>query len=516
MSSSWSRKYLHMHRNESFPKAAILIILILMLIRVCDPTITTTIHYDGANNIIVPLLMIILYLSLPVLALYADIKWDRYKAVCLCVIVCFFITLYYIITDALKVGDVIDEAGVMDELGNYLGTVFILCQRCATVLLLSYASDLLVEGSSDQLSSFIWWFYWCLYFGWAITSILFCGFHARAETQGALYITSGHALSLILIGFLLLANRRLLLPEKQQVVVNPLVLIAKVLNFARRNSRPILRSSSTYWNPKKVSRVDFGKHSLGGPFTNEEVESVKVFFRLLPLLICVEFIHLLSPLPIDRLRDEDQSIGPCLISSSYFIYYCVAVFIIPFKQLVLKYFRFISLPLLHKIGCGFFLVIISRIVLIGVGVYVSVSDGNYTCELTGSVPLNETVVGFVSDHALLIVPEVVGGVGTIMIIATSLEFFYAQSPYHMRTLIIGLYIAVGGIFNLISWQVLRFFRLPFMEDVRFGCEFYVFLSGFVTLFFSFCLYLGLAKRYKLRIRDYASSESSWYSYGSNW
>ena len=32
--------------------------------------------------------------------------------------------------------------------------------------------------------------------------------------------------------------------------------------------------------------MDFGKQKFGGPFTEEEVEDVKTFQRLIPLIIC--------------------------------------------------------------------------------------------------------------------------------------------------------------------------------------------------------------------------------------
>ena len=56
---------------------------------------------------------------------------------------------------------------------------------------------------------------------------------------------------------------------------NPIKLIFTVLNYARKNKYPRLRSAFTYIDEEQPSRLDFGKHKFGGPFTEEEVEDVK-------------------------------------------------------------------------------------------------------------------------------------------------------------------------------------------------------------------------------------------------
>ena len=66
---------------------------------------------------------------------------------------------------------------------------------------------------------------------------------------------------------------------------NPINLIFGVLNYARKNKYPRLRSAFTYIDEEQPSRLDFGKHKFGGPFTEEEVEDVKTIFRFLSLVV---------------------------------------------------------------------------------------------------------------------------------------------------------------------------------------------------------------------------------------
>ena len=67
--------------------------------------------------------------------------------------------------------------------------------------------------------------------------------------------------------------------------INPVKLVAKVLCYARKHKYPENRSALTYWEEEAPSRLDLGKGKYGGPFTEEEVEDVKTFLRLLPLVI---------------------------------------------------------------------------------------------------------------------------------------------------------------------------------------------------------------------------------------
>ena len=68
--------------------------------------------------------------------------------------------------------------------------------------------------------------------------------------------------------------------------VNLYKLIFRVLNYAGKHKYPKRRSALTYWEEDIPSRIDLGMSKYGGPFSVEEVEDVKTFFRLLPFIIC--------------------------------------------------------------------------------------------------------------------------------------------------------------------------------------------------------------------------------------
>ena len=71
-----------------------------------------------------------------------------------------------------------------------------------------------------------------------------------------------------------------------KIGTNPFKLTLKVLTFAWNNKYPFNRSGENI-----PSLLDLGKAQYGGPFTTEEVENVKTFFRMVVLLITLFGYH---------------------------------------------------------------------------------------------------------------------------------------------------------------------------------------------------------------------------------
>ena len=76
---------------------------------------------------------------------------------------------------------------------------------------------------------------------------------------------------------------------KEPVTQNPFKLVYKVVRYAIKTKHPRQRSAFTYWEDDPPSRMDFGKIKYGGPFTTEQVEDVKIFFKTLGIILVVSF-----------------------------------------------------------------------------------------------------------------------------------------------------------------------------------------------------------------------------------
>ena len=83
-------------------------------------------------------------------------------------------------------------------------------------------------------------------------------------------VVSGVAISIVIITNFLFKNWLDTIPQ----ITNPIKVIVKVLNYARRNKYPENRSAFTYWEDDYPSRIDLGKEKYGGPFSEEEVKTV--------------------------------------------------------------------------------------------------------------------------------------------------------------------------------------------------------------------------------------------------
>ena len=75
---------------------------------------------------------------------------------------------------------------------------------------------------------------------------------------------------------------------------NPYKMVGKVLNFSRKHKYPLQRSAFTYSGEEDPSRIDYAKERYGGPFTTEQVEDVKTFFRILIVLLALGLLFVLE------------------------------------------------------------------------------------------------------------------------------------------------------------------------------------------------------------------------------
>ena len=174
--------------------------------------------------------------------------------------------------------------------------------------MLPFTLDQMIGASAEELSAVVRWNYWELITGELIKKIHHCtSIPQQLQFLGifpvVFLVLSSLCLSAVLI-MDCLYHKWLITNDKTG---NPIKLIFGVLNYARKNKYPRLRSAFTYIDEEQPSRLDFGKHKFGGPFTEEEVEDVKTIFRFLSLLVAVLvpgllFLKLMISLPYIRFQ----------------------------------------------------------------------------------------------------------------------------------------------------------------------------------------------------------------------
>ena len=279
---------------------------------------------------------------------------------------------------------------------------------------------------------------------------------------------------------------------------NPYKLIFRVLNYAWKHKYPERRSALTYWEEDIPSRIDLGMSKYGGPFTVEEVENVKTFFRLLPVLICGggcsagilnDWYNLL----------DDEALLEILKPAPFYSYLTQLLIFslsIPIYQFLLYPLFYNYIPtMFNRIRIGFLLLICSQCMRAFVGeLLVCNSLTNTTCLLFHSEMFNISFNG----GWWIIMPTAVSNVGFLLSTITLFEFVCAQSPRPLCGLLTGFLIMSSAISSFIGYGIRAL--VPIIISNPHGW-FYCNLSIALIMLVYFMLFYCISKRYKWRKRD---------------
>ncbi len=157
-----------------------------------------------------------------------------------------------------------------------------------------FGIDQMPGASADELSAYIHWFVWVFFAGdltGALTNLL--GYCVPIASNK--YVVC--AIQLMLPNVLLSLALCCMLYQPRGLIIekggcNSLMTVFKVLKFATTHKYPVNRRAITYCEDEIPSRIDFAKDKYGGPYSTEEVEDVKTFFRIiiviaLTIALCV-------------------------------------------------------------------------------------------------------------------------------------------------------------------------------------------------------------------------------------
>ena len=213
--------------------------------------------------------------------------------------------------------------------------------------MLPFTLDQMIGASAQELSAAIQWYLWGFFISMLATNLTRCvplPLHFPSILPVTLLVLSSLSLSAVLI-MDCLCHKWL---DTRDKTGNPIKLIFQVLNYARKNKYPQLRSAFTYIDEEQPSHLDFGKHKFGGPFTEEEVENVKTVFRLTPLLVAVVgpaamSIRILDQFELHAIQTTTEAFE-CVSGIKVTVSYFAVAVLIPVRQIFVdpifsKYFQ---------------------------------------------------------------------------------------------------------------------------------------------------------------------------------
>ena len=411
----------------------------------------------------------VFFLSFPLVGLLTDVWIGRYKAITTGIIMCFLAWIFAGI--GCIVTDVFDSHIIFYILYGLAYLLEIVGYASFKANIFQYNIDQLVGASADELSTVI--YLHCFSIPLVFVVLQLC----RCLTDSFIlpsYIISGVSVSIVLVTHSFFKHWL----ENISLIDNPIKLIVRVLNYARKHKYPENRSALTYWEEEIPSQLDLGKEKYGGPFSEEEVENVKTIFRMIPLFISMIGLGCTDEVYWNIMSGQAVKVSyiSCFTSLNFFT----------FTTLIVLYCIYFLLRLcLHKY-------IPSMLKKIGLGLLFAVcSTGSYTVILRFYG--NEA-----SYNAVLIIPQLLFGIANVLIYPASFEFTIAQCPVQMRGVMVGMCIASIGIGYAININA----QYPFgcTNDVLCtSFKYYATKTGIVLLIL--IGFVILAKYYKFRVRE---------------
>ena len=216
----------------------------------------------------------------PLAGWLADVYFGRYKVVKVCIILMWIGAVLYSTSLVSKAASLNSHKKVFEAMSSI--AVLLICIGLGgfQANIIQFSMDQLFDSSSEEIVSYIISYCWSFFAG----NVLFGFASCICSKFNALFSLIFPLLLTLAVSSDFLFNHWLV---KEPVTHNPLKLILKVLWYAVKNKHPRQRSAFTYWDDRRYSRIDLGKSKYGGPFTTEQVEDVKTFFRIFGIIIPV-------------------------------------------------------------------------------------------------------------------------------------------------------------------------------------------------------------------------------------
>ncbi len=380
-----------------------------------------------------------------------------------------------------------------------------------------FGVDQLTDASSSDITSYISWYVWIIFFAPALVPFLqkcSCGDYNKVTTYFPLPFIGTVAL---VTDFLF--NKYLV---KEPPTRNTFKLVYQVLKFAAKNKHPRLRSAFTYWEDKPYSRIDLGKAKYGGPFTTEQVEDVKTFFRLLAIIAVSGPYFGIVYILYSSFRDLEfftiDSINLCSDASVHeYLAYCflcegikystfiIMVFMIPLFELfvyplIMKFHCTLRLKIKHKLTFGTLLLLAYEVCAVGFEIANRYLDTSHLNSTFYSYYEGQVYRSTVLDYKWLTLLQPILGTAMYILLASYLELLCAQSPYSMKGLLLGMFYSASILCTAVSTGLAQVLTST-LENLGRAHLLWLYIAVLILTMLHMCVQFISLKCYTLRKRD---------------
>ncbi len=476
-------------------------------------------------------------LFFPLTGYMADVHIGRYKAVIislillLCAAVCFsmdaILYLSHVITSDRFNGRIVKNPRLFITfvaIGYIFSAIGLAGYRANHI---QFGLDQLLEAPNEYQGLFVHWILMFTVLGFAVVETLMAWYKCQYTIE-AKDTVLGSQIIIVFLLILLLFIAYCLRGSfySRNVRDNPYKIVCKVLHFIRKRKHPFQRSAFNYFDDDYASKIDFAKEIYGGPFTTEQVEDVKTFLRMLIVLLVLGPVFILD-IPSTAVfsvfaqhftTNEVTDINTnctltwAILDSGALKYVSATVFMVMYIWFIYSFLRNCIPKIFIRLWIAHFLFVAGAVSMLLIDVsghiiYYSREKKGAMCMFYSKVLNNYSPGVELGMHwGVLILPNLLMGIGQLLIMTNAYEFISAQSPHSMTGLFIGLFLAIRGFFQFLGAVVLY----PFFSINEFwkSNQQPVLTCGFGYLLFtcraailSLVLLTIVAKRYKFRERN---------------
>ena len=405
-----------------------------------------------------------------------DVRFGRYKIIK-------FGSIIYFLSSVLFYSEFLVSETLSSVFYSVVQAVRGIGGACFIAAMLPFLTDQLIGATSDELSAVVQWYIWTNAFGKGLSdTITILGIRPIFDLiSSGVVLIYAVPLAVIIISDCLCQKWL----DRTHKVTNPIKLIIQVLNYTRKHRYPERRSAFTYIDEEQPTRMDFGKEKFGGPFTEEEVEDVKTVLRLIPLVICLNFINGAEIAPAQLLKSSENYSDFINIAIDISLY----LLLIPVYRLLLHRFIHRYTPsMLNSLAIGLALYLVGYIALEALVVKGVVDSDDVQSYL--SCTTNTTLTHAVEWYWKL-GPYLLYGVGRTITTVLLYVFIIAQSPDKMKGFIFGIMLASNNVTEFIALEISGQINNTLCSHV----------SLTIVLVALFVVFLVLSKCYTLRERN---------------
>ena len=528
-------RYIKTFRNEIKARALNMPSILLLLYVIPMSTVLTTVLINIVHDITSPpahscvdsypesgpatysvaiIIENIMYLFIPLAGWIADTKIGRGKAIYISLWFGWIGTLLQSLSSCFQYS----SCGTLASVGKYgWSSLALICLLISMGFFqanaLAYGIDQLMVAPSAKIRAFIYWYVWAMFVGGNppvfISYLPILKYHIGTITISTM--------TFALFTLSLCLHFHFHCRFEDMTITNPYRTVYNVLKYAFQNKYPKNRSAFTYWENEVPKRIDFAKDKYGGPYTHEEVENVKTFFRILAVLAALSpFLIASDPFInslwkwnfVNQFKDGDKGLNGNAPFAVWFIGDDTILIAVPLLQLVilplfpkLEYFLINPLKglgiamicLILSVFSAFIIDLSGRLITLGhnqehIGCFISWTSGDSIVNIS---------------YWVLLIPSILAGAADALSFLCIFEFLCSQAPFGMLGMLIGLFWFLRAVHIDMSSAITLVFQYGYVIDGPSVLSCMTWLSLLLGLIavIGLIVYVLVARWYVLRIRD---------------